>query len=268
MNPEQIDEAVRYLKKLTPFSPTTGIILGTGLGALVDDVKIEAEIAYGDIPHFATSTVESHKGKLIFGTLHGVKTIIMQGRFHFYEGYNMKQVVFPIYVMKQLGIQKLLISNIAGSINPEIKAGHLVIINDHINLHAENSLRGKNFDELGPRFPDMFAPYTKELIARAEQIANENNIVFHHGVYVGLQGPNLETPAEYRYLRLIGGDCVGMSTIPEAIACNHLGLPVFALSVITDEAFPEVPHKITLEEILGIARNAEPLMTKIIAGLV
>lgn len=268
MNPNEINETANYLKKYTHSSPATGIILGTGLGALVDDVKIEAEIAYSDIPHFATSTVESHKGKLIFGTLHGVNTVIMQGRFHYYEGYSMQQVVFPIYVMKQLGIQKLLISNIAGSINPKIKAGHMVIINDHINLHAENPLRGKNFDELGPRFPDMFAPYTRALIEKAEQIARANNIVFHHGVYVGLQGPNLETPAEYRYLRLIGGDCVGMSTIPEVIACNHLNLPVFAMSVITDEAFPDIPHKITLPEIIKIAKDAEPLMTKIIAGLV
>ncbi len=267
MDPHQIDEAFAYLKKYSN-SPVTGIILGTGLGALVNDVKIEAAIPYTQIPHFVSSTVESHQGRLIFGTLNGVNTVIMQGRFHYYEGYNMKQVVFPVYIMKKLGIEKLLITNIAGSINPTIKAGHLVIINDHINLHAENPLRGKNFDELGPRFPDMFNPYTKELIIKAEMIAGENKIIFHHGVYIGLQGPNLETPAEYRYLRLIGGDCVGMSTIPEAIACNHLGLPVFALSVITDEAFPLVPHKITIAEIIAIAKEAEPQMTKIITGLV
>lgn len=268
MNQEDIAAAVAYIKNRTSFIPQKGIILGTGLGALVEEVTIEYTFDYHEIPNFAVSTVESHQGKLILGNLQGVPVIIMQGRFHFYEGYSMKQVVFPIYVMKQLGIQELLISNISGSLNPDIKAGDLVFINDHINLHAENPLRGKNNEALGPRFPDMFEPYTKSLIQKAEEIAKEHQIKFHHGVYVGLQGPNLETPAEYRYLRIIGGDCVGMSTIPEVIAANHLGLPVFAVAVITDEAFPAVPHRITLPEIIGIAKNTEPKMTAILRGLI
>ncbi len=268
MIPEETAEAVRYIKEQTNFSPVTGIILGTGLGALIEQVSVECEIEYKNIPHFVTSTVESHKGKLIFGKLNGISTVIMQGRFHYYEGYSMKQVVFPVYVMKELGIKKLLISNISGSLNPQIKAGELVFINDHINLHAENPLRGKNFDELGPRFPDMSETYDNSLINKAALIAKKHQIKFHHGVYVGLQGPSLETPAEYRYLRTIGGDCVGMSTVPEVIAAHHLGLPVFVVSVITDEAFPEVPHKITIAEIIAIAKKAEPHMTKIIEGLV
>ncbi len=267
MQIEEIAEAVSFIRQKTDFKPTTGIILGTGLGALVDDVIIACEIEYAEIPHFVKSTVTSHKGKLVFGKLNGVPIVLMQGRFHFYEGYSMKQVVFPVYVMNALGIQKLLITNIAGSLNPEIKAGDLLIINDHINLHAENPLRGKNFEELGPRFPDMFEPYSLILIKQAEKIAIKHKINFHHGVYVGLQGPNLETRAEYRYLRLIGGDCVGMSTIPEVIIANHVSLPVFAVSVITDEAFPEVPHKITLPEIIQIAKNTEPSLSILIQGL-
>lgn len=268
MNPEQILESVKYIKTRIGFSPKTGIILGTGLGALVEEIEILHEIDYQEIPHFASSSVESHKGKLIFGQLNGVDCIVMQGRFHFYEGYSMKQVVFPVYVMKQLGIEKLLISNIAGSVNSAIKAGDLVIINDHINLHSENPLRGKNYDELGPRFPDMYAAYDARLIAEAAECATANKIRFHHGIYVGLAGPNLETAAEYRYLRLIGGDCVGMSTIPEVIAANHLNLPAFAISVITDEAFPLIPHKITIAEIIQIAKETEPKLTRIMRALV
>ncbi len=264
----EIFEALNFIQSKANFKPITGIILGTGLGALVNDVQIIHEIDYADIPHFAISTVAAHKGRLIFGKLNGVDTVIMQGRFHFYEGYTMKQVVFPVYVMKALGIDKLLISNISGSLNPNIKAGELIIINDHINLHAENPLRGKNFDELGPRFPDMSNPYDTELIHRACSIAENHEIPHHQGVYVGLQGPNLETPAEYRYLRLIGGDCVGMSTIPEVIAANHCGLRVFAISVITDEAFPAIRHKITINEIIKIAQETEPLMGKILRELV
>jgi purine-nucleoside phosphorylase len=268
MLPEEINEAVFFIRTKTDFKPVTGIILGTGLGALVNELEVVCAINYTDIPHFVTSTVASHKGRLIFGVLNGVDVVVMQGRFHFYEGYTMKQVAFPVYVMKKLGIEKLLISNISGSLNPGIKAGDLVIINDHINLQTENPLRGKNFDELGPRFPDMSEPYDHELIAKASELAQSCNIRHHQGVYVSVPGPNLETRAEYRYLRLIGGDCVGMSTVPEVIAANHVSLPVFAVAIITDEAFPDVPQKLTLEGLLKVAAEAEPRLAKIIKGLV
>lgn len=264
----QLQVTASFIKSKINATAETAIILGSGLGNLAAQIKVDFEIQYTEIPHFPVSTVEGHKGRLILGTLNGVKVWVMEGRFHFYEGYTMKQVVFPVYVMKALGIDKLLISNISGSLNPNIKAGELIIINDHINLHAENPLRGKNFDELGPRFPDMSTPYDTELIHRACSIAENHEIPHHQGVYVGLQGPNLETPAEYRYLRLIGGDCVGMSTIPEVIAANHCGLRVFAISVITDEAFPAIRHKITINEIIKIAQETEPLMGKILRELV
>jgi purine-nucleoside phosphorylase len=258
MSPIQVEAAASYIKRLSQTVPETGIILGTGLGGLVDDIEDPVIIPYTSIPDFPVSTVESHQGNLVLGTLNNKPVVVMQGRLHYYEGYSMKQVTFPVYVMKSLGIKKLFISNVSGSLNQNIKAGDLVFINDHINLFPEVSLRGKNYDELGPRFPDLFEPYNKMLIEKASALAGNLNLKFHQGVYIGLQGPHLETQAEYRYLRLIGGDCVGMSTIPEVIAACHSNIPVFTVSVITDEAFPEVPKKITIDEILAIARSAEP----------
>jgi len=250
------------------FEPDAGIILGTGLGGLVNEISIEKQLMYANIPDFPISTLEFHSGKLIFGTLAGVKVVAMQGRLHYYEGYTMKQITFPVRVMKMLGIKTLFVSNASGSLNPDFKKGELMAIADHINLQGDNPLLGRNEDELGPRFPDMSEPYNRILIEKALKIANANNIICHKGVYVAVTGPNLETKAEYRYLRTIGGDAVGMSTVPEVIVATHMGLPVFAISVLTDEGFPEVLQPVSVEEILEVAREAEPKMTKILKELI
>lgn len=266
---ENIQEAVTFIQeKIEAFKPQFGIILGTGLGALVDEVKIAYTIDYEDIPHFPVSTVEMHKGKLILGTIGGKKVVVMQGRFHYYEGYSMQEVVFPVRVMKLLGIERLFVSNASGSLNPDYEVADLMIIKDHINLQYENPLRGKNIDELGGRFTDMSEPYDLEMIEKAEEIAKEKNIKVHTGVYVSVPGPNLETKAEYRYLRLIGGDNVGMSTVPEIIAARHMEIPCFAISVITDIGVPERVKKINIPEIIAAAYKAEPLMTELIKSLV
>ena len=265
----QFKESIDFIKhKIGDFEPEIGIILGTGLGGLVNDMEIEFQLMYSNIPNFPISTLEFHSGKLIFGTLSGKKVVAMQGRLHFYEGYNMKQITFPVRVLKLLGIQKLFVSNASGALNPDFRKGDLMVIEDHINLQPDNPLIGTNFDELGPRFPDMSAPYQKDLINKALQIAKEKNITCHKGVYVSVTGPNLETKAEYKYLRIIGADAVGMSTVPEVIVANHMGLPVFAISVLTDEGFPEDLQPVSLDEIIKIATVAEPKMTQILKELI
>ena len=269
---ENIQQTTLYIKnRIGDFEPEIGIILGTGLGGLVTEIEVEKQLMYSNIPDFPISTLEFHSGKLIFGTLAGKKVVAMQGRLHYYEGYTMQQITFPVRVMKMLGIKTLFVSNASGSLNPNIKKGDLMVIEDHINLQPHNPLIGRNEEQLGPRFPDMSQPYRRDLIENALNIAKENNIACHKGVYVAVTGPNLETKAEYRYLRIIGGDAVGMSTVPEVIVANHMGLPVFAISVLTDEGFPDNLHPVSVEEILAVAHEAEPKMTlilkKLIAGL-
>ena len=265
---EQIQEAIDFIRLQTDFKPDFGIILGTGLGGLVDEIEIVQSISYKDIPHFPESTVESHQGKLIFGYLAKKPIVAMAGRFHYYEGYSMKQVTFPIRVLKFLGIEKLLISNVSGSTNANMYAGDLVFIKDHINLQPENPLRGVNDERLGPRFPDMLKTYDREMIDLAIQIARDNNIRAHEGVYVGLQGPNLETPAEYQYLHRIGGDVVGMSTVPEVIVARHMSLPVFVVSVVSNHCYPpEIIRETTLEAVIELAKVAEPKMRLVVKEL-
>jgi len=266
---QQIQHTTEYIKKKTNnFEPEFGIVLGTGLGGLINEIKISHQLHYSSIPDFPISTVEFHTGCLIFGELGGKKVVAMQGRMHYYEGYNMQEITFPIRVLKMLGIKKLFLSNACGSLNPAFKKGDLMIISDHINLLPHNPLRGRNEDELGPRFPDMSAPYDQELINKGLEIAQKHNIKTHSGIYVAVQGPHLETKAEYRYLRIIGGDVVGMSTVPEVIVANHMSLPVFAISVITDEGFSENLKPVSIPEIIETATKAEPMLTIIIKEII
>lgn len=265
---KMIDETLKVIRAKTEKSYDVGIILGTGLGGLVKDIKIECEIDYDQLPHFPLSTVESHKGKLIFGTLGEKNVVAMQGRFHYYEGYSMKQITYPVRVMKKLGVEALLVSNACGGMNPLYRRGDIMIMADHINLLGDNPLIGKNEDEFGPRFPDMSEPYNLELIELAEQVALENMIKIQKGVYVAVPGPNLETRAEYRFLRTIGADVVGMSTIPENIIANHMGMKVLGFSIITDECFPESLRKVDVEEIIETAMGAEPKMTLIMKEVI
>jgi purine-nucleoside phosphorylase len=252
----------------TAMVPDTGIILGTGLGGLANEIVPETVVDYASIPHFPLSTVESHHGKLIFGSLGGRKVVAMQGRFHYYEGYTMQQVTFPVRVMKFLGVTTLLISNAAGGMNPQFSRGSLMIITDHINLLGDNPLIGPNDDTMGPRFPDMSEPYSRKLIALAEQVALDLRIRVERGVFVAVPGPNLETRAEYRFLRLIGADAVGMSTVPENIVANHMGLRVLGFSIITDECFPDSLQPAKVEEIIAVAKDTEPKLTAIMKGVV
>ncbi len=266
---ETLKDAIEFLKrKIGDFEPEAGIILGTGLGGLVKEIEIAHSIMYSSIPNFPISTLEFHSGKLIFGTLKGKKVVAMQGRLHYYEGYSMQQITFPVRVLKALGIKNLLVSNAAGSLNSAFKKGDLMIINDHINLQSESPLRGINDPDLGPRFPDMSQAYNRKLVAEGLKIAKAENIVCHQGVYIAVTGPHLETKAEYNYLRIIGGDAVGMSTVPEVIVANHMSLPVFAISVLTDEGFTEILQPVSLEEILATAAAAEPKMTRILCQLI
>ncbi|MCC8408413.1 purine-nucleoside phosphorylase [Mucilaginibacter sp. UR6-1] len=266
---ENIHRTTAYIKsRIGDFVPEAGIILGTGLGGLVNEIEVEKQLMYANIPDFPISTVEFHSGKLIFGKLGGVNVVAMQGRLHYYEGYNMQQITFPVRVMKMLGIKTLYVSNASGSLNPGFKKGDLMVIEDHINLQPQNPLIGRNEFDLGPRFPDMSQPYRIDLIEKALNIASANNIICHKGVYVAVTGPNLETRAEYRYLRIIGGDAVGMSTVPEVIVARHMDLPVFAISVLTDEGFPEVLTPVSLEEIIAVAQEAEPKLTLILKELI
>lgn len=265
---QRIDDAVRFLRTKTSAQPSVGIILGTGLGGLAKEIKHDVVIDYENIPHFPVSTVESHHGRLIFGTIGGKSVVAMQGRFHFYEGYSMQQVTFPVRVMKFLGVNTLLISNAAGGMNPQWKKGTVMIITDHINLQGDNPLIGPNDDSLGPRFPDMSEPYNRKLIALAEQVALENKIRVEKGVFVAVAGPNLETRAEYRFLRLIGADAVGMSTVPENIVAVHMGINVLGFSIITDECFPDSLQPANVAEIIAVANEAEPKLTRIMKGVI
>ncbi len=258
---EQLHESCHYIEQQCAPSPEVGIILGTGLGALVDEIKIEAEIPYERIPHFARSTVEFHAGKLILGSLSGKKIIAMQGRFHYYEGYTMQQITFPVRVMKQLGCSTLLVSCASGCVNPQFAPGDIMIISDHINLLGDNPLIGINDEKLGPRFPDMSEPYSRELISLAETIALQEKIALQKGVYAAMTGPSLETAAEYRFLRFIGADVVGMSTVPETIVAVHAGLRVLGLSVITDACFADCLKPANIEEIIQTAKTTEPTLT-------
>ena len=264
---QRVNSTAEFIRTQIKEAPEYGIILGTGLGGLVKEIEVSFSIPYDSIPNFPVSTVESHSGKLIFGKLSGKNIVAMQGRFHFYEGYSMEDIVLPVRVMKLLGIKKLFVSNACGGINPAFEKGDLCIINDHINLFPGNPLIGGNINELGPRFPDMSAPYDKKMIALANIICAEENIKTRNGVYAGVTGPMLETPAEYKFLRIIGADVVGMSTIPEIIAARHLSLPCFACSIVTDICYGEI-EPVTLEEIIAIANKAEPKLTTLFKRLI
>lgn len=265
---ERILATVRFIEDIIDYKPTIGIVLGSGLGNFSQEINIEKEIAYEDIPNFPTVTVKGHSGKLIFGELSGKRVVALSGRFHYYEGYEMDQVVFPIRLMKYLGCKAVVISNASGGINPAQKVGDLMIITDHINLQPVHPLRGKNDENLGPRFPDMLNAYNPKYVAIAEKIAKDNQIVCHKGVYVGVQGPTFETPAEYKAFHLLGGDAVGMSTVPEVIAARHIGLEVFGISVISDCGYPpEAMADINHDMVIAAAKEAEPKMSLIIKEL-
>lgn len=266
---DQIQSTANFIKEKTgDYNPETGIILGTGLGGLVKEIEADFVLPYETIPDFPVSTVEGHSGKLIFGKLSGKKVVAMQGRFHFYEGYNMQQVVFPVRVMKFLGIKRLFVSNASGGVNPDFEIGDLMILNDHINLFPGNPLIGPNDKRFGPRFPDMSESYDHSMIAMAKKIGAEMEIKLQEGVYVGLSGPTFETPAEYKYVRVIGGDTVGMSTVPEVIAARHMSIPVFAMSVITDLGVPGKIVEVTHEDVQKVAEIAEKKMTRLMKELV
>lgn len=264
----QIQEALAYLRQRTNFQPATGIVLGTGLGNLTDEIEVEAEVPYAEIPHFARSTVQSHKGKLVFGRLGKHPVVVMAGRFHYYEGWTMEQVTFPIRVLKLLDIQRLVITNASGGVNPHLRGGDLVIVRDHINFLPEHPLRGPNDERLGPRFPDMLHTYDPELRARALALARRLGIRAMEGVYSALQGPNLETPAEYEMLHRLGSDCTGMSSIPEVLVARHMDLPVLMISLIANMAYPPSVIRVTsAEDVVAAATAAEPGMRLIIKEL-
>jgi len=264
---DRLHETIAYIRQYTQMQPVYGIILGTGLGQLVDEMEIETTLDYGDLPHYPVATAESHAGKLHFGKLNGVDVVVAQGRFHYYEGYSMQQVTYPVRVMKLLGMKCLLMSNISGGLNPGYDLGDLIGVEDHINLHFENPLTGPNLNSLGPRWPNMNEPYDLQMLDRAEAFCDLRGFSFKRGVYVSLPGPNLETPAEYRYLRLIGADCVGMSTVPEVIVARHMAVPTFVLSIITDLAYGEI-KAVSIEQLLAVAAEAQPKMTAIFKHLV
>lgn len=264
---EKIIETANYLKSRMHTQPETAIILGTGLGSLANEITDKYEVMYQDIPNFPISTVEGHSGKLIFGKLGNKDIMAMQGRFHFYEGYSMKEVTFPVRVMRELGIKTLFVSNAAGGMNPAFEIGDLMIITDHINFFPEHPLRGKNI-EYGPRFPDMSEAYNHTLIQKADQIAAEKGIKVQHGVYIGTQGPTYETPSEYKMFRILGADAVGMSTVPEVIVANHCGIQVFGISVITDLGVEGKIVEVTHEEVQKAADEAQPYMTTIMRELI
>ena len=266
---EQIEVAKAFLEPYKADSCTLGIILGTGLGTLTKDMEIHHRISYQDIPHFPVSTVESHAGELLFATLNNVPVIALAGRFHYYEGYSAQELTFPIRVLKSLGVQTLLISNAAGSTRADLEAGDLVLIKDHINLHPDNPLRGRNDDRLGLRFPDMMHAYAPRLRSMAKELGKDLEIELKEGVYVGLQGPNLETPAEYNFINIIGGDLVGMSTVPEVLVARHANMEVLAISVVSNKCFPiESLTETTLEEVIEVVGKASNKLTKLVFNLV
>lgn len=261
---EKINETVEFLKSRITEQPEVGIILGTGLGGLIHEIDIHHTIPYKFIPNFPVSTVDGHHGQLIFGTMSGKNIVAMQGRFHYYEGYTMKELSFPVYVMKFLGIRLLILSNASGGLNPDFEIGDIMVIEDHLNLMKDNPLIGKNEDAIGTRFPDMNKAYDKNLIKKALQIAEHEGIRLHKGVYAAVSGPTYETPAEYRYIRTIGADAVGMSTVPEVIAARHMGLNCFAVSIISDLGVPGKIVEISHKHVIDTASMVEPVMTRII----
>lgn len=265
---QQIAEAVQTIRTRSRVKPEIGIILGTGLGALAEEIEVDQVIPYEEIPHFPLSTVEFHAGRLILGTLNGKSVVAMQGRFHRYEGYTLQQITLPVRVMRALGARILVLSTACGAMNPQYANGDIMLITDHINLLGDNPLIGLNDDDLGPRYPDMSEPYDRELLALAEEVAREARIGVQKGVYAAMTGPNLETAAEYRFLRIIGADVVGMSTVPEDIVAVHAGLRVLGLAVVTDVCHPDTLQKADIEGIIRIAEEAEPKLTTIIGTVV
>ncbi|THF49981.1 purine-nucleoside phosphorylase [Flavobacterium supellecticarium] len=265
---EQVQETVSYIKEKTNFTPEYGVILGSGLGGFTNDITIEFILPYNEIPNFPVSTVQGHKGALVFGTIGTKKVVAMQGRFHFYEGYSMKEVTFPVRVMKYLGVEKLIVSNASGGVNPDYKVGSIVIIKDHINMMPEHPLRGKNDERFGPRFVNMSEPYSRKMIAKAKELAATLEIEVLDGVYLGLQGPTFETLAEYRMVKTVGGDCVGMSTVPEVIVARHMNMECFGISVITDMGDEHSIDTITHDEVLEAAQAAEPHVRNLIQNLI
>ncbi|MBG6110656.1 purine-nucleoside phosphorylase [Flavobacterium sp. CG_9.10] len=265
---EQVQETVSYIKERIDFTPEYGVILGSGLGSFTDEMKVEYTLPYNEIPNFPVSTVLGHKGALVFGTIGKKKVVAMQGRFHFYEGYSMTEVTFPVRVMKFLGIDKLVVSNASGGVNPNYKVGSIVLIKDHINMTPEHPLRGKNDERFGPRFVNMSEPYSRKMITKAKEIALDLNIEVFDGVYLGLQGPTFETLAEYRMVKILGADCVGMSTVPEVIVARHMDIETFGISVITDMGNEENIDSISHDEVLEAAKKAEPMVRSLIKELI
>jgi purine-nucleoside phosphorylase len=265
---DKVQETVSFIKGIINFTPEYGVILGSGLGGFTDDIDVKFTLPYGEIPNFPVSTVEGHKGALVFGTIGTKKVVAMQGRFHFYEGYSMKEVTFPVRVMKYLGVEKLIVSNASGGVNPSYKVGSIVIIKDHINFMPEHPLRGKNDERFGPRFVNMSEPYSAKMIAKAKEIAQELNIEVYDGVYLGLQGPTFETLSEYRMVKILGADCVGMSTVPEVIVARHMELETFGVSIITDMGDEESILSVSHQEVLEAARKAEPNLRSLVKELI
>lgn len=265
---EKIKETAAYIQKFLKETPEYAIVLGSGLGKLQDEVKDKIVIDYKDIPHFPQSTVVGHSGQLIYGKVEGRAVLMMAGRFHYYEGYSMDVVTFPIRIFKQLGIEKLILSNASGGVNPNYEVGDAVVIRDHINMMPEHPLRGKNYDELGPRFVDMSEPYDKKMIDFVLKYGEEKGIEVKQGVYLGLQGPTFETPSEYGMVRILGADCVGMSTVPEVIVAKHQGMRVFCISIITDLGGPEIAFPVSHEEVLNAANKAMPQIITLVKGLI
>lgn len=265
---EEVQETVNYIKEKTNFSPEYGIILGSGLGSFTDDIAVEFTLPYSEIPNFPVVTVEGHKGALVFGTIGNKKVVAMQGRFHFYEGYDMKQVTFPVRVMKFIGVSKLIVSNASGGVNHNYNVGSIVILKDHINMMPEHPLRGKNDERFGPRFVNMSEPFSRKMIVKAKELANSLQIKVHDGVYLGLQGPTFETLSEYKMVKTLGADCVGMSTVPEVIVARHMDLETFGISVITDMGNEESIDTISHDEVLEAAKEAEPKVRQLIKELI
>jgi purine-nucleoside phosphorylase len=263
-----VQETVGFIKEKTNFTPEYGVILGSGLGSFTDDIQIEFTLPYGEIPNFPVSTVQGHKGALVFGTIGNKKVVAMQGRFHYYEGYSMQEVTFPVRVLKYLGVEKLIVSNASGGVNPIYKVGDIVIIKDHINMMPEHPLRGKNEDRFGPRFVNMSEPYSKKMIFKAKELALKLNIEVKEGIYLGLQGPTFETLSEYRMVKNLGADCVGMSTVPEVIVARHMDMECFGLSVITDMCDEDNIETVSHDEVLEAAKKAEPKVRSLIKELI
>jgi purine-nucleoside phosphorylase len=264
----QVQETVSFIKEKTNFIPEYGVILGSGLGSFTDDILIEFTLPYGEIPNFPVSTVQGHNGALVFGTIGDKKIVAMQGRFHYYEGYSMQEVTFPVRVMKFLGVEKLIVSNASGGVNTSYKVGSVVILKDHINRMPEHPLRGKNDERFGPRFVNMSEPYSKNMIVKAKELAEKLNIKVHDGIYLGLQGPTFETLAEYKMVKILGADCVGMSTVPEVIVARHMDMECFGLSVITDMGNEENIETVSHDEVLQAAKKAEPQVRILIKELI